>query len=71
MRAKSPKQRLTKGIQTVPISDFARGRLVTLRPDDAHRRGQHVLHAVNTIAEGLGLDNLDDADQPADEVTSA
>jgi antirestriction protein ArdC len=31
----------------------------------------NVLHAVNTIAEGLGLDNLDGADQPADNVSAA
>jgi antirestriction protein ArdC len=31
----------------------------------------NVLRAVNTIAAGLGLDNVDDADQPAEQVTAA
>jgi hypothetical protein len=33
--------------------------------------GTNVLHAVNTIAEGLGLDNAEDADQPGDQISAA
>jgi hypothetical protein len=45
--------------------------LVTLRPDRAQRRRHGRAWAVNTIAGGLGLDNLDDADQAADHVSAA